>query len=374
MYSLSFRPSGEISGLNWEIPPLVRMKKGGAIMEYTETYFGKYKNLTIREYTLDDGNNLIVKILSLGGTIREINYKGKNRVLGFNNAHDYINSRTYFGAIVGRVAGRVSNGTIRVDGVDYKLNQNEGTTCLHGGQEGFSFKVWEFEESKISDNSVSVTLKYISPDLESGFPGEVTVFVRYTVYDDDSLSIEYFAKTNKTTPITLTNHSYFNLNDDLNEDILEHFLKMDADSYLKLDKKGIPVRAVSVENTPFDFRSAKMIKSDMDLSFEDFKYTQGYDHPFILNGEKCIELYSKKSGISLSVETTEPVVVLYCSNKLEKDLLLSNGEKTFNYQGVCLETQWHPDALNQDFLPDNILEPEEKYYSKTIYRFKQISD
>ena len=343
-------------------------------MDYRETYFGKYKNYPIREYILDNDKNLIVKILSLGGTIREINYKGKNRVLGFNNVDDYINLRTYFGAIVGRVAGRISSRLIRIDGVDYKLNQNEGTTCLHGGQEGFAFKAWEFEESKISDNSVSVTLKYISPNLESGFPGEVTVFVQYTVYDDDSLSIEYFARTDKPTPITLTNHSYFNLNDDLNEDILEHFLKIDADSYLKLDEKSIPVKAVSVENTPFDFKRAKMIKSDMDLFLEDFKYTKGYDHPFILNVEKCIELYSEKSGISLNIETTEPVVVLYCSNKLEKDLLLSNGEKTFNYQGVCLETQWYPDALNQDFLPDNILKPEEEYYSKTIYRFKNISD
>ena len=343
-------------------------------MDYRETYFGKYKNYPIREYILDNDKNLIVKILSLGGTIREINYKGKNRVLGFNNVDDYINLRTYFGAIVGRVAGRISSRLIRIDGVDYKLNQNEGTTCLHGGQEGFAFKAWEFEESKISDNSVSVTLKYISPNLESGFPGEVTVFVQYTVYDDDSLSIEYFARTDKPTPITLTNHSYFNLNDDLNEDILEHFLKIDADSYLKLDEKSIPVKVVSVENTPFDFRNAKMIKSDMDLSLETFKYTKGYDHPFILNVEKCIELYSEKSGISLNIETTEPVVVLYCSNKLEKGLLLSNGERTLNYQGVCLETQWYPDALNQDFLPDNILKPEEEYYSKTTYRFKNISD
>ena len=159
-------------------------------MDYRETYFGKYKNYPIREYILDNDKNLIVKILSLGGTIREINYKGKNRVLGFNNVDDYINLRTYFGAIVGRVAGRISSRLIRIDGVDYKLNQNEGTTCLHGGQEGFAFKAWEFEESKISDNSVSVTLKYISPNLESGFPGEVTVFAKYTVYDDDSLSIE----------------------------------------------------------------------------------------------------------------------------------------------------------------------------------------
>lgn len=342
-------------------------------MKILDNLFGRYNNQDIKEYTLENGKNLSVKILTLGGTIREINFNGRNRVLGFNNVEDYINSRTYFGALVGRVAGRISSGEISIDDQKYNLDQNEGTTCLHGGKDGFSFKVWELDDTNISDESASITLKYISPDLECGFPGELTVLAKYTVYMDDSFSIEYFAKTTKDTPITLTNHSYFNLNDDLNEDILNHNLKIDADNYIKLDEKNIPIKIASVENTPFDFRQGKTIKSDMDLSNTDLKYTEGYDHPFILNKSKDsqIVLSDNNSGVSLSIETSEPVVILYCSNKLGEDLLLANGEKTFKYQGVCLETQWYPDALNQDFLPDNILRPGEEYYSKTTYAFKK---
>ncbi len=345
-------------------------------MKILDNLFGSYNNQDVREYTLDNGKNLRLKVLNLGGTIREINFNSRNRILGFNSVEDYINSRTYFGALVGRVAGRISNGEISIDGRKYKLDQNEGTICLHGGKDGFSFKVWEFLESSVCNDAVSLTLKYISPDMECGFPGEVTVLVKYTVYKDDSFTIEYFAQTTKDTPITITNHSYFNLNDDLNENILDHILKIDADKYIKLDEKNLPVEMASVENTPFDFKKGKTIKSDMDLSNMDLRYTEGYDHPFILNksDDNQIILSDGKSGVQLSINTTEPVVILYCSNKLGEDFLLSNGEKTFKYQGVCLETQWYPDALNQDFLPANILRPGEEYYSKTIYTFNKISD
>lgn len=339
-------------------------------MNLSKDIFGKHNNKNVIEYTLGNEKDLEVKILNLGGIIREINFKGKNRVLGLDNVKGYINSTAYFGALVGRVAGRISGGKIEVENEVYKLDQNEGSTCLHGGEEGFSFQLWELEEEIVTENSASITLKYISPDMECGFPGEVTVYTKYTVDKDDSLNIEYFANTNKSTPLTITNHSYFNLNDDLNEDILDHILRIDADSYIKLNEKSIPIEIAKVEDTPFNFKDNKKIKDDMNLDNEDLKTTGGYDHPFILNKNdgKQIELYSEKSGVGLSIETTEPVAILYCSNGLDKSTLLSNGEPAFKHQGVCLETQWYPDALNQEFLSDNILKPDEKYYSRTKYR------
>ncbi|MBZ2174523.1 galactose mutarotase [Schnuerera sp. xch1] len=339
-------------------------------MNISKSIFGTCKAKNVIEYVLDNSKNLKVKILNLGGIIREINFKGKNRVLGLDNVEGYINSITYFGALIGRVAGRISNGKMELNNKAYKLDQNEGSTCLHGGKEGFSFQLWELEEKEVTEDSASITLKYTSPDMECGFPGELTVHAKYTVDRDDCLTIEYFANTNKSTPLTMTNHSYFNLNNDLNQDILEHVLKIDADYYIKLDEKSIPVTIAKVENTPFDFRHNKRIKDDMDSTNEDLINTGGYDHPLILNkdnGEQIV-LYSKKSGVKLSMKTTEPVVILYCGNGLNGNTLLSNGQRAFKHQGVCLETQWYPDAINQKFLPKNILKPDEKYYSKTKYR------
>ncbi len=340
-------------------------------MKIEEKSFGIYNNKFIKEYTLDNGNNLSLKILTLGAIIREVKFNGKNRVLGFNNVEDYINSRFYFGAIVGRVSGRISKGEFQIGEKNYKLDQNEGTTSLHGGREGFSFKVWEFDDSNVSEEFASITLKYISPDLDSGFPGEFTVYVKYTIYKDNSFEIEYRGLTSKDTPVTLTNHSYFNLNNDLSKDILDHYLRIDADKYIKLDQNNIPTEISSVAGSPFDFRIGKKIKMDMDLNHDELKYTKGYDHPFILNNENSnqVELFCKESGVKLNLFTTEPVVIIYCSNNLSKGYILTEGKETFKYQGVCLETQWYPDALNQDFLPDNILEPGKEYYSKTQFEF-----
>lgn len=340
-------------------------------MKISKKDFGIHNGQAVTEYTLDNGKNLVVKILNLGGVIREINFKGKNRVLGFDNVEDYINKRGSIGALIGRVAGRISKGRMEIDGEVYELDKNEGTSCLHGGEENFSKKLWTLVEEEVGEEQACISLKYKSADGEAGFPGELDVLVKYIIDKDDSLTIEYFAKTNKPTIITLTNHSYFNLNDSLEEDILDHRLRIDADQYIRLDDRSIPIEISKVKGTPFDFREAKAIRKDLDLGHKDLKNPLGYDHPFILNKEQEGEilLSSPSSGVSLLVETTEPAVILYCSNKLEEGMKLSGGEETFRYQGVCLETQWYPDAINQEFLPKNILRPDENYYSRTSYRF-----
>lgn len=335
--------------------------------------FEIYKGREIIEYHLKNNNHMEVKILNLGATIREIIYQGSNRVLGFDHIENYLNQGTYMGALVGRVAGRISGGKFIIEDKVYELDQNEGTTCLHGGNQGLSFQIWELEREIVTEDSVGVVLRYISSDLECGFPGRLDILVQYILGEDDSLTIEYFAETDKDTIITLTNHSYFNLNN-LNEDILNHELMMDANEYIRLNEMSLPIGVADVENTPFDFRDGKKILKDMDLSHSELIHSKGYDHPFVLNknNNTPITLSSRKSGVKLSIETSEPVVILYCSNKLKEDLHLSNGTKTFQYQGLCLETQWYPDAINQVFLPINVLKSHEQYYSRTRYKFELI--
>lgn len=343
-------------------------------MNLEKRVFGVYKGIEVIEYILKNKSNMEIKILNFGAIIRGIIYKGRNRVLGFDNIESYVNSSTYMGAIVGRVAGRISQGEIEINKTTYELDKNDGSNCLHGGNQGFSMKNWEMVDETIGEESLGIVLKYISKDLECGFPGEITTYVRYTLRNDDSLTIEYFAKSDKDTIITLTNHSYFNLNDNHNEDILNHELMIDANKYIRLNENNIPIAISNVEDTPFDFRSSKTIEKDMDLSHDELMNPEGFDHPFILsknNGESAT-LSNKKSNIQLSIETTEPVVILYCSNKIKEGLTLSDGNKTFKYQGLCLETQWYPDAINQDFLPNNVLRKEDKYYSRTTFSFEEI--
>lgn len=343
-------------------------------MKITKEKFDEYKGKDIFEYTLENGKNLKVKILNFGGIIRKIEYCGRNRVLGFDNIKDYIEGGAYFGAIIGRVAGRISNGRITIDNKVYELDKNEGSTCLHGGFNGFSFQYWEAIEKVETENYVSIKFKFISRDMECGFPGNLITYVVYSLDKNDRLIIEYFAKTDKTTIVTFTNHSYFNLNNSLSKSILNHKLKIAADNYIRIDPDSIPIEIASTINTIFDFKEKKRIGEIMDLSHPEIRSYDGYNHPFILKDtEKSqIELYSEDSKVKLNIDTTEPTVILYCGNMINKDMFTSEGIPTFKYQGVCLETQWYPDALNHEFLEDNILEKDSEYYSKTIYKFEKL--
>lgn len=300
--------------------------------------------MKIEAYTLKNKNNMEVKILNLGAIINKIVYKGKNRVIGFENYKDYIEDKNFFGATVGPVAGRISNGEFKLGDKVYKLEKNEGENHLHGGRESLAKKIWKLHEEHTDEKSQSITLKYKAKDGDGGYPGNREFLVRFTLTNDNSLMIEYFAKTDKETIVSLTNHSYFNLNKSLGEEILNHSLKIDADKYIELDEYNIPLGVKHVEDTVFDFRERKPIEI-------------GYDHPFILNKEGK-EISLACNNIKLEVKTTEPSVILYTSNGLDKRV------------GVCLETQWYPDGINKEFLGMNSLKPKEKYYSKTIYSFK----
>lgn len=340
-------------------------------MNIVKRNFGSFKEKEVIEYSIENGQDLEVKILNLGCIIRELNFKGKNRVLGYKTLEDFLNRKGNLGTVVGRVAGRISDGQISIDGQAYELDKNEGSTCLHGGSDGFARQVWDLVEEEIGVDFISLKFKYVSQDQEGGFPGELIVYTKYTINKNNEVIVEYSGKTNKPTIVTLTNHSYFNLHDDLRQGVLDQGLYINADKYISLDESSIPKAIKEVEGSPFDFRQERIIGEAMDLDHEDLKKTKGYDHPFILKKDKKDEiiLRSRESGLELRVETTEPTVVVYTSNGLKEGMELSQGEITFPYQGICLETQWYSDAINQDFLPKQILRPGEEYSSKTIYKF-----
>ena len=340
-------------------------------MDIRKNSIGKHRGKEIFQYTINNNLGLELKILNLGCIIRELNFHGKNMVLGYARPEEYLTCGGNFGSVVGRVAGRISKGQVTIDGKTYDLDKNEGDTCLHGGHEGFGSQVWDLVEEEIAKDFISLKFKYISKDMESGFPGQLSLYTKYTINRDNEIIIEYFGQTDKATILNLTNHSYFNLNTGLDETILDHKLFVRADQYISLDSKSIPKEIKNVGDSPFDFRQDRTIGEYMDLSHKDLKETRGYDHPLILSkdGKDEIILSSRESGISLRVNTTEPTVVVYTSNKLEEGMKLSGGENTFLYQGICLETQWYPDAVNQEFLPKKILRPGDKYYSRSSYGF-----
>ena len=284
-------------------------------------------------------------------------------VLGYDDVASYESDRsTYFGAIVGRYGNRLAGGAFTLDGTTYHVPTNNNGNALHGGTEGFDRKVWS---AKTVKNGVELSLT--SPDGDMGFPGELTLTVRYTL-DGNALRIDYSAKTNKATVVNVTNHAYFNLAG--NGTVLAHELKINADRYTAIDAKLIPTGELpSVAQTPFDFRKPTPIGARIAEAVEQLRFGNGYDHNFVLTGKDAVDVYEPTSGRTLHVTTTEPGVQFYSGNFLDGSLKGRGGVAYAKHSGFCLETQHFPDAPNHPTFPSTVLRPGKPFQSTTTFTF-----
>ena len=339
----------------------------------------EYNDSTINLFTLTNAHGMTAEITNLGARVVSLIVPDKNGVprdvvLGFENAEDYLpeNHLSDFGAAIGRYANRLNNGQITIDGQTYQLPQNDGKNCLHGGPDGWQYRMFNMES--VSDNRLVLSL--VSEDGDSGFPGNVCARVTYMLTDDNALDIQYEAVTDAPTVINMTNHSYFNLNGDASTDILNHLLTIDADRYTPIGETFIPTgELASVEGTPMDFRQAKPIGRDIAADFEQLRIGRGYDHNWVLNtkgddSRPCARLESPVTGIALEVYTTEPGMQVYTGNFLNGTVTGKYGIVYQQRAAVCLETQKFPDSPNQHWPEsDAFLRPGETYRSHTMFRF-----
>lgn len=359
--------------------------KGPAMKGVTKSDFGQTADGTkIDLYTLKNANGMVVKIMTYGGIITEIHVPDKNGkmadvVLGFDDLKGYLGTHPYFGAITGRVANRVAKGKFTLDGKEYKLATNNGPNALHGGEKGFDKRVWTARPAPRTAGSMSrLYLTYRSPDGEEGYPGNLDVQVQYELQDNNELIIRYTAKTDKATPVNLTNHSYFNLAGHNSGDILGQIAMINADQYTPVDNTLIPTGQIApVKGTPLDFTTPTPIGARIKQVGGD---PIGYDHNFVLRqaapppgggvgGNLAARVTDPKSGRVLEVVTTEPGVQFYTGNFLDGTVSGKGGAVYNQYNGFCLETQHFPDSVNHPNFPSTILQPGQNFSSMTVYRF-----
>jgi aldose 1-epimerase len=337
--------------------------------------FGKIGEKEVFLYTLTNKHGISVKITNYGGIITGIMMPGKdgingNIVLGYDKLQDYVANSPYFGAIVGRYANRIANGEFSLDGVQYKLARNNGNNALHGGIRGFDKVVWEARE--YSDTaSAGLALTYLSPDGEEGYPGDLTVVVNYVLNNKDELLISIEAGTDKSTPVNICNHTYFNLNG-AQSDVLRHILTIPADSYTEVNDQLIPTGNLpAVKGTPMDFNTPTPVSKNIE------QVKGGYDHNYVLRkkaGEMSLAavLFDPESGRKVTVETTQPGVQFYSGNFLDGSCKGPGGKVYNKHYGLCLETQHFPDSPNQPLFPSTILKPGMSYLEKTMLRFSVV--
>ncbi len=353
-----------------------------AQLNVSQASFGQSPTGTPAElFTLTNVNGMVVKITNFGGVITEIHTPDKNGVfadinLGFDHIEPYYNDAPYFGALIGRFGNRIAKGKFTLDDVDYQLATNNGSNHLHGGVTGFDKVLWD-AATFTGENSVGVTFKYLSADGDQGYPGNLHVTVIYELTNENEILVKYHAVTDKATPINLTQHAYFNLAG--KGDILSHEIMINADRFTAIDSEAIPTGDLPlVENTPFDFRSPRLIGELINDDDEQIKNGNGYDHNFVLNKtyEKELSLAArvieKNSGRVLEVFTQEPGVQFYSGNWLTGELI----GKGWNYtrrSGFCLEPQHFPDSPNQPQFPNTILHLGEEYSSVMSYKFSVVN-
>ena len=343
----------------------------------TKAGFGKLPDGTaIEVYTLKNAE-LAVRIATYGARIVSLDAKDRDGrmgdvVLGYNSVEGYVAegaAKTYFGAIVGRYGNRIRGGKFSIDGHQYQVPLNNNGNALHGGPHGFDDRVWTGKE--IPDG---VEMSLVSKDGDMGFPGTLTVHVRYTLVGD-ALHIHYAATTDKPTVVNLTNHAYFNLSGDGSGTILNEVMQIDADEYTPVDAGLIPVGGIQpVKGTPFDFNTPTAIGARIDDANEQLKLAGGYDHNWVLRGKngamkQAARVYDPKSGRVLTVSTTEPGIQFYSGNALTGAYKGKTGAVYARYTGLCLETQHYPDSPNQPAFPSTLLKPGVTMRSETVFTF-----
>ena len=333
----------------------------------------------VSKYTLTNKNGLELSVINYGAIVVSLKTPDKQGamgdiVLGYDSLASYIKSNPYFGAIVGRYGNRIGKGKFSIDGTEYKLAVNNGANHLHGGLKGLDKVFWDIEEVPSTDGA-SVKLTYQSKDGEEGYPGNLNIEVLYTLNNNNEWVISYKATTDKKTVVNLTQHSYFNLTADANNDILSHQVTILADNLLPVDKGLIPTGELKpVVNTPFDFNKPTAIGARIDAKDTQIEYGKGYDHAWVLNNKSgslslAATVYDASTGRFMEVSTTEPAIQFYTGNFLDGTAIGKGGVPYSFRHGLCLETEHYPDSPNKPAFPSTLLEPGKTYQTTTVYKF-----
>ncbi len=365
-----------LGGLLFSI--LLATAAGGQTPGVKRSEFGKMPDgQGVDLYTLTNRHGMQVAITNYGG--RVVSWLAPDRhgemadvVLGFDSLDGYLHDNPYFGAIVGRYANRIGKARFMLDGMEFRLAQNDGPNSLHGGRKGFDKVLWKARP--LSTKEPSIELSYLSPDGEEGYPGNLSVKVVYSLTENNELRIDYTATTDRDTVLNLTNHSYFNLAGQGNGDILKHLMMINADRFTPIDDTLIPTGELrKVDGTPFDFRKPVAIGARINDNNEQLKFGKGYDHNFVLNrrGHRltlAARVTEPNSGRVLEVLTTQPGLQFYSGNFLDGTIHGKAG-KAYGYRSAfCLETQHFPDSPNKPQFPSTELKPGQTYHQITVYR------
>lgn len=345
-------------------------------MAITVTDFGQTQaGETVKQYTIENARGMKAVLLNYGAVLKDLYVPDKDGAMldvvwGYEDVAHYEVNEPNFGATIGRTANRIGRGHVEISGAVCQMDKNDGNNSLHGGKQGYHKRLWKGIIA--DDNKVEFSL--FSPDGDQGLPGNVNVTVSYKLTNENELQIVYHASTDQDTVINMTNHSYFNLEGQASDSVLEQQVWLAADAFTATDGELIPTgEIVSVDGTPMDFRQWRTLGADIEADYEPLKLAGGYDHNFVLKKAQDYDLAAKmrslKTGIVMEVYTDQPGMQLYTSNHLDKEAGGKNGKVHLFRSAACFETQHFPDAVHHDNFPEIMVKAGKEYQTRTSYRF-----
>lgn len=346
-----------------------------------ETFGSMPDGSKVDAVVLSNAHGMQTRIIALGASIQSLaapdrNGKSANIALGYASLADYLGNPQYFGATVGRYANRIARGKFTLDGHAYSVPVNNGVNSLHGGSKGFDKVLWTVGEVKHEAGKASVTLSYVSPDGDMGYPGKLTASVTYTLDEENRLSIDYRASTDKTTIVNLSNHAYWNLSGEGSGSVMDHRLTIAGDAYLPVDAGSIPTGEIrNVAGTPFDFRQAKAIGRDIRTNDAQLLNGHGYDHNWVISKDEAAaprvvaRVEDPVSGRVLTLKSSKPGLQFYSGNFLDGTTVGTGGHVYRQGDAFVLEPQLYPDTPNQASFGSARLEPGHEYRNLIVYEF-----
>jgi aldose 1-epimerase len=345
----------------------------------SRTFGFLYDRKPIEAWTLCGRGGLVMEAITYGATVTRLLVPDRDGhmadvVLGFNDLESYVADRAYFGAVIGRVAGRIAGAQFILDGITYDLAKNDFPNHLHGGVAGFNKKTWIASPMRRRDGAPSLRLTYCSPDGEEGYPGNVTTAVQYTVTDDNRVLVQTESVSDRLTPVSLTVHPYFHLGGEGTGSIADHELRITADEFVPTDEHMAPVGPTeSVIGRSNDFRQIRHLGDAIPFLFRNhgdlYHVRRSKQKGAGSKPVPAARLVHPASGRTLDVFTTEPYIQLYTGAGLDGSVTGKSGAPYLQYAGVALECEGYPDGVNVPDMGDILLRPGEIRQQTTAYAF-----
>ena len=321
-------------------------------------------NTSLRSFTIKNSRGMTATLLNYGARLVSLRVpvagQPTEMLVGYEDYTDYLTDPFYLGAVCGRVCNRISNASFRHNDQHYQLHKNQGNHCLHGGAGGFSQQFWHLEQQ----TEQQVCFSLVSPHLDQGFPGQLSVKVIYSLDQSNRFLIEMQAQADRPTPVNLTHHAYFNLGQPSCENLL---LALDSQSFLARDSEGIPTgQVLPLSELELNISAPNEVaRLWQQGTYQQILDEQGLDHCFVMNNNlqqnPQAVLSAVPSGVEMRLYSNQLALQIYTGHFLESPFA--------PYQGICLEPQGYTDAVNQAEFPSIGLEPECIYRHKTVFEF-----